>query len=112
MNKFFITVFLVCMVAFTALVVWAIQVSSFSAAADAIFGEPWGIVTLVDLYIGFFIFAFFISLLERTFARSIIWILPLLVLGNGVALLYLAFALYTGRIDVTKQLSMQKKEQL
>ena len=75
--------------AFVALIVWAAKVGDFSGAGAWLIAAPWGIVTLVDLYIGFVIIALF----ECKVWRTILWIAPLPILGNVWTLVWLAFAL-------------------
>ena len=79
--------------AFAALIVWAAKAGDFSGAGTWLTSHPWGIVTLIDLYIGFAISAVVIALFERRTWRAILWILPLPILGNVWTLVWLAFAL-------------------
>ena len=48
--------------AFAALIVWAAKAGDFSGAGTWLTSHPWGIVTLIDLYIGFAISAVVIAL--------------------------------------------------
>ncbi|MBI1251328.1 MAG: hypothetical protein GC189_07640 [Alphaproteobacteria bacterium] len=43
---------------------------------------PWGVVALVDLYLGFFLFAVLVLMVERSLIRAALWALPIFVLGN------------------------------
>lgn len=79
--------------AFAALIAWAANAGDFSAAGAWLIRDPWGIVTLADLYIGFALFAIVIALFERKAWRAVLWIAPLPFLGNLWALVWLAFAL-------------------
>ena len=63
------------------LIVWAIQTGNFSAAGSWLLSDPWGIVTLFDLYTGLAISALFIVLFERNW-KSLLWVVPLPFLGN------------------------------
>jgi hypothetical protein len=45
-----------------ALIVWASMNANFGESFSAITADPWGIVSLVDLYLGFLIFAAFVFL--------------------------------------------------
>lgn len=62
-------------------IVWAITVGDFSAAGTWLTTDPWGIVTLVDLYFGFVLSALVIAGFERRW-RAVFWILPIPFLGN------------------------------
>lgn len=79
--------------AFAALIFWAVGAGNFSAAGAWLTSQPWGLVTLVDLYIGFALIAVIIALFERTKLRAALWILPLPFLGNLWTLVWFVFAL-------------------
>lgn len=78
------------------LIIWAIQSDNFGAAGAWLTGHPWGMVTLGDLYFGFLIAAIFIANIERDWRWSLFWILPLPLLGNVWAGLWLC--LRAGRV--------------
>lgn len=67
--------------AFAGLIVWAMGAADFWASFDAITADPWGLVTLADLYLGFLLAAIVIGHFERGW-RAVLWILPLPFLGN------------------------------
>jgi hypothetical protein len=54
---------------------------------------PWGIVTLVDLYIGFVFFAAIIFLTERSWVVAALWAAPVFILGNIWAAIWLVIRL-------------------
>jgi hypothetical protein len=64
-----------------ALIVWAMMVGNFGAAGTWLTSDPWGIVTLVDLYTGLAITALVIASFERNWTAAL-WIIPLPFLGN------------------------------
>jgi hypothetical protein len=55
--------------------------------------HPWGIVSLVDLYVGFALFSVWIVYREASRATAAIWVVLLLVLGFWLAALYMFRAL-------------------
>lgn len=55
--------------------------------------EPWSIVTLVDLYLGFLIAAILIAAFERNVFVTICWALPIFVLGNVWTAAWVAYRL-------------------
>lgn len=57
---------------------------------------PWFVVSLVDVYVGFALFAGWIIYRDRPLP-IIIWIVLLLTLGNLIACLYVLLALSTAR---------------
>jgi hypothetical protein len=79
--------------AFFALVVWAIATASFFASFAAITADPWGLVTLADLYLGFLLIGLVIWAVEGPGLRAILIALSILVLGNVVTAIWLAIRL-------------------
>lgn len=73
--------------AFAALIVWAFFAAQFWASFDAITADPWGLVTLADLYLGFFLTAIVIAFFEKGL-RAVLWIVPLPFLGNVWAVIW------------------------
>lgn len=72
----------------TGLIFWAIAAGDFSAAGDFLLGKPWGIVSMVDLYLGFLLSAVVIFYVEADKKIALIWLLPIFVLGNIVTALW------------------------
>jgi hypothetical protein len=54
---------------------------------------PWGIVSLVDLYVGFILFSGWIVYREKSAVRSVIWVILMMILGFWTASLYTLIAL-------------------
>ena len=77
--------------ALTGLIILAIWQGDVSSAGAWLTTRPWGRVTLFDLYFGFLIAAVFIAAIERDWRRALFWILPLPLLGNVWAGLWLCF---------------------
>lgn len=75
-------------VAMIALIIKASLEQNLLSIFKTLLSEPWGVVTLVDLYAGFLVIAIWISLLERSALRAALWILALLCLGNLTTLAY------------------------
>ena len=50
--------------------------------------DPWGLVALVDLYLGFVLIAVVMAFFERG-AVAVLWIVPVFVLGNVWAVVWL-----------------------
>ncbi len=85
---------ILCLIGFALLagvILWAFGQAPFWESAAAIARNPWGVVTLVDLYLGFFIFAIVIARFEpsRPLAVGLIAAMP--ILGNVVPLAWLAW---------------------
>jgi hypothetical protein len=75
----------------TTLIIWAALSASFSQSFGLIIADPWGIVTLVDLYLGFIVISVVIYAIEPD--KRIAWamIVPLYFLGNIVTAGWLAW---------------------
>lgn len=75
---------------FGALVVWAFGAASFGESFAAITSDPWGIVSLADLYLGFILAAVLVWILEPSRPLALAVIVPTFFLGNIVPGLWLA----------------------
>lgn len=71
----------------------------FGADGARILQNPWGIVSLVDLYSGFILFSGWIVYRERTIGLAVIWVVLMMVLGFFTASLYTLLALYQSKGD-------------
>lgn len=78
--------------ALAALIVWAIGAGDFWVAGRWLTTDPWGIVTLADLYAGLFLSALVIALFERNW-WALVWIVPLPFLGNVWTVVWFALRL-------------------
>lgn len=54
---------------------------------------PWGLAALVDLFLGFVLFAALIFLTERSWIAAVFWAAPVFVLGNVWAALWFVIRL-------------------
>ncbi len=54
---------------------------------------PWGMTALVDLYVGFVLFAALVFLTERSWLVAALWAAPIFVLGNVWAALWFVIRL-------------------
>ena len=72
-------------------IAWAAMTASFGASFALITANPWGVVTLIDLYAAFLVAAVVIWRFEPPRPLAAVLILLTLVLGSLVPLLWLAF---------------------
>ena len=79
--------------AMTAVLIYGFTAGNFSTDGAALLQNPWGIVSLVDLYTGFALFSGWIIYREKSFVRSLIWVILMMVLGFFTASLYTFIAL-------------------
>jgi hypothetical protein len=81
------------LVAMSGILIYAFAVGDFSAEGSRLLSMPWGIVSLVDLYVGFTLFSAWIVYRERALLPSLIWVALMMVLGFFTASLYTFLAL-------------------
>jgi hypothetical protein len=84
-------VFIAAALALAAAIVWAAATSSFSASFAKIANDPWGVVTLIDLYCAFLVVGVMLWRFEPSRSLAIVLIVLTLGLGSLVPLLWLAF---------------------
>lgn len=72
---------------------WAGTRQALGEGFAAVTAQPWGIVTLLDLYLGFAFVAAWIHALERRWPVTLAWAVALCVLGNAATLAYLLLRL-------------------
>jgi hypothetical protein len=83
------------LLAMTGILIYGFTVGDFSGEGKVLLSMPWGIVSLVDLYVGFILFSGWIVYREKSLVRSIIWVFFMMVLGFFTASLYALIALQT-----------------
>ena len=79
--------------AMTLVLIYGFVSGDFSQDGSEIVQNPWGIVSLVDLYTGFTLFSAWIIYREKAFLPSIFWVILMMVLGFFTASLYVFIAL-------------------
>ncbi len=87
------------LLAMTAILVYGFTVGNFSAEGARLLAMPWGIVSLVDLYVGFALFSAWIVFREKVWLPALIWVLLMMVLGFWAGALYTFIALQTSGGD-------------
>ena len=80
-------------IAMTAVLIYGFTAGNFITDGAELIQNPWGIVSLVDLYVGFALFSGWIIFREKSFVRSLIWVILMMVLGFFTASLYTFIAL-------------------
>ena len=88
--------------AMTAVLIFGFTVGDFGSDGGEIVQNPWGIVSLVDLYTGFVLFSAWIIFREGLTLRSIVWVILMMVLGFFTASLYVLITLYQSGGDWKK----------
>lgn len=85
--------------AMSAVLIYAFTIGDFGAEGSTLLSMPWGIVSLVDLYVGFALFAGWIIYREQSPVKAAVWVVLLMVLGFFIGSLYTLIALYTSQGD-------------
>ncbi len=79
--------------AMTAVLIYGFTVGNFSGEGSQLVKMPWGIVSLVDLYTGFTLFAMWIIYREKSLPIAILWTVAMMTLGFFAGALYTFLAL-------------------
>jgi hypothetical protein len=81
------------LIAMTGVLIYGFTVGDFRGEGARLLAMPWGIVSLVDLYVGFTLFSAWIVYRERALLPAVIWVVLMMVLGFFTASLYTFLAL-------------------
>ena len=87
------------LLAMTGVLIYGFTAGDFNGEGKVLLSMPWGIVSLVDLYVGFILFSGWIVYREKSLVRSIVWVFFMMVLGFFTASLYTLIALQTSGGD-------------
>lgn len=87
------------LVAMTVILIYGFSLGDFSGEGTRLLAMPWGIVSLVDLYVGFTLFSCWIVFREKSKLRSILWVVLMMTLGFWAGALYTLITLQTSRGD-------------
>jgi len=80
--------------------VYALTTGHFAAEAALLVANPWGLATLVDVYVGFALFSCWIVWREQCKRRALVWVVLVLATGNIASTVYVLLALHESRNDV------------
>ena len=81
------------LLAMTGVLIYGFTVGDFAGEGAELLSMPWGIVSLVDLYVGFILFSGWIVYREASALRAAVWVVLMMVLGFWTASLYAFLAL-------------------
>ena len=90
---------LIGVLAMSGIITWAFTSGNFSEEGGRLLSMPWGIVSMVDLYVGFTLFSCWIIYREKSLIRSIVWVILMMSLGFFTGSLYTFIALQTSGGD-------------
>lgn len=104
MKSFAVALFVGLTLLMAGLLAWnivvALGVESVFVAGPRIASDPWGWVTILDLYLGFLVFAGYLVAREQSILRALPWLVGLFCLGNLAAAVYIAWGLHTNAYDL------------
>ena len=86
-------------VAMTGALLYGILIGDFSIDGGKILQNPWGIVSLVDLYTGFTLFSAWIVYREKAIIPSLVWVVLMMILGFYTASVYVLINLIQSKGD-------------
>ena len=86
----------------SVILIYAFVNGNFFEDGGLLISNPWGLVSLVDLYVGFILFSMWIIYRESSLFSKIIWVFLMMTFGFLTASIYLLYAAYTCENDFSK----------
>ncbi len=86
-------------IAMASIIIYAFISGNFSVEGAKLLAMPWGIVSMVDLYVGFILFSIWIFYREKSIVSALIWTVLMLTLGFFTGSLYTLIAAITSKGD-------------
>jgi hypothetical protein len=83
------------LLAMSGVLVYGFTAGDFAKEGSQLLSMSWGLVSLVDLYVGFVLFSGWIVYREKSAIRAALWVVLMMVLGFWTASLYTLIALQT-----------------
>ena len=79
--------------------IYGFIVGDFFKEGSILISLAWGKVSLIDVYIGFFLFSGWVLFREEKCLTSVIWIILIMILGNFITCLYVTIKLFQSGDD-------------
>ena len=86
--------------AMSAVLIFGFTQGDFFTDGGTLLQNPWGVVSLVDLYVGFTLFSLWIAVREKNILLMILWILAMMILGFFAGALYVFINLVRSKGDL------------
>lgn len=83
--------------AMTIILVYAFVQGDFAREGRQLLAMPWGSVSLVDLYVGFFLFAAWILYRDGIKLVSVLWVVAVMTLGSLAICVYVLVSARTSK---------------
>lgn len=88
-----------CLLAMIGGLINAFVNGDFFIDGGALLENPWGIMSLIDLYVGFSLFSIWIVYRENTTWKIILWVVNMMIFGFLTGSIYVLKALYESKGD-------------
>ncbi len=72
---------------------------NFGQDGGELLANPWGLVSVIDLYAGFALFSIWVAFREKSVWTAVLWIILIMVLGFFTGSLYVLIMLYRSQGD-------------
>ena len=89
----------ICLLAMTGGLINGFINGNFFEDGSMLLSNPWGIMSMIDLYVGFTLFAMWINFREENMYKSVIWVVLLMLTGFFIGSIYVLINLYISRGD-------------
>jgi general stress protein CsbA len=87
------------LISMTAVLLHGFINGNFFSDGKTLLSNPWGLVSFIDLYVGFFLMALWILFREEKTYLKVLWVISLLVFGFLTGALYVLIHLYRSQDD-------------
>ena len=84
------------------IVCYALAYGNFFVEGAVLVDMVWGLVTLVDLYLGLLLFSFWVMCREENKTIALLWSVLILLLGNMLSCLYILKSFYEAEGSMTR----------
>lgn len=88
-----------CLLAMTVGLINAFMNGDFLIDGGALLDNPWGVMSLIDLYVGFALFSIWIVYREESNWKMILWVVNMMIFGFLTGSIYVLKALYEAKGD-------------
>lgn len=90
---------ILCLIAMTAGLLNGFLNGDFFEDGKELLENPWGIMSMIDLYVGFVLFSMWIAFREKHVLAVFVWIALMMILGFFTGSLYVLIALIQSKND-------------
>ena len=87
-------------VVMAAALTYGFTAGDFFADGGRLIDNPWGVVTLVEVYVGYAILAVWMVYREPSALSGVLWVIALMLIGHLVSAVYLLRAAATAKGDL------------